>query len=265
MPIFYTIHIENRVKAECILERNDKRGFTDFFLLAAEKNGLEALITQEYIEKFFLLTEHMLTVNEQFNLTAIREPSRVILLHYIDSLIGAHLFPEGATVIDVGAGAGFPTLPLAIVRPDLRITALDSTAKRVRYIEETAALLGLEAITPLVGRAEEVAKDARYRESFDCATARAVAALPVLSELCLPFVRIGGQFIAMKGRGGKEELAAAQNAIRLLGGRDAALFDTPVSAPDGETFEHTTAMIEKIAKTNPKYPRAYGKIAKAPL
>ena len=198
------------------MERNDKHGFTDFFLLSVEKNGLESLITQEHIDKFFLLTERMLTVNEQFNLTAIREPSRVILLHYIDSLIGAHLYPEGASVIDVGAGAGFPTLPLAIVRPDLRITALDSTAKRVNYIGETAALLELKNITPLVGRAEEIAKDAAYREQFDCATARAVAALPVLSELCLPFVTLGGRFIAMKGRGGKEELAASQNAIQLL-------------------------------------------------
>ena len=247
------------------MERNDKHGFTDFFLLSLEKNGLESLITQEHIDKFFLLTERMLTVNEQFNLTAIREPSRVILLHYIDSLIGAHLFPEGASVIDVGAGAGFPTLPLAIVRPDLRITALDSTAKRVNYIGETAALLELKNITPLVGRAEELAKDAAYREQFDCATARAVAALPVLSELCLPFVTLGGRFIAMKGRGGKEELAASQNATALLGGKEAALFDTPVSAPDGETFAHTTVVIEKIAKTAPKYPRAYGKIAKAPL
>lgn len=247
------------------MERNDKRSFTDFFLLSAEKNGLESLITKEHIDKFFLLTQHMLTVNEQFNLTAIREPSRVILLHYIDSLLSAPLFPTGASVIDVGAGAGFPTLPLAIVRPDLQITALDSTAKRVNYIGETAALLGLENITPLVGRAEEIAKDTAYREQFSCATARAVAALPVLSELCLPFVKIGGRFIAMKGRGGKEELAASQNAIRLLGGKKTELFDTPISAPDGETFEHTTVLIEKVSSTAPKYPRAYGKIAKAPL
>jgi len=247
------------------LERNDKRGFTDFFRHSAEKNGLLSLVTEEHIEKLFLLTEHMLTVNEQFNLTAIREPSRVILLHYVDSLLGAHLFPEGASVVDVGAGAGFPTLPLAVVRPDLRITALDSTAKRMGYVEETARLLGLSNVTPLVGRAEELANDASYREKFDCATARAVAALPVLCELCLPFVKVGGRFIAMKGRGGGAELSAAKNAIHLLGGKDVALYDTPVLAPDGETFEHTTVLIEKVASTAPKYPRAYGKIAKAPL
>lgn len=247
------------------MERNDKCGFADFFRLAAEKNGLSGLVTEEVIDKLFLLTEHMLTVNEQFNLTAIREPSRVILLHYVDSLLGARLFPKGATVVDVGAGAGFPTLPLAVVRPDLCITALDSTAKRMGYVEETARLLGLKNVTPLVGRAEELARDMKYRECFDCATARAVAALPVLSELCLPFVKIGGRFIAMKGRGGKAELDAAKSAIRLLGGETASFTNTPVISPDGEAFEHTTVVINKIKATEAKYPRAYGKIAKAPL
>ena len=247
------------------MERNDFKGFSDFFATAAEKNGLSSLIKGEHIEKFFLLTEHMLTVNEQFNLTAIREPERVILLHYIDSVVCASLFPLGASVIDVGCGAGFPSLPLAIVRPDLRITALDSTAKRVNYVADTARLLGLSGITPLVGRAEEVAASATYREGFDCATARAVAALPVLSELCLPFVKVGGSFIAMKGRGGGEELLASKNAIRILGGGKATLSDAPVLAPDGEEFAHTTVVIPKISSTDKKYPRAYGKIVKAPL
>ncbi len=247
------------------MERNDFQGFSDFFHLAAEKNGLASLITEKHVEKFFLLTEHMLTVNEHFNLTAIREPERVILLHYIDSIVCSALFPEGATVVDVGCGAGFPSLPLAIVRPDLHITALDSTAKRVTYVAETARLLGLDGITPLVGRAEELAQNASYRERFDCATARAVAALPVLCELCLPFVKVGGQFIAMKGRGGEAELASAKNAVRLLGGGQATLSDAPVLSPDGEAFAHTTVLIPKTSSTDKKYPRAYGKIVKAPL
>jgi 16S rRNA (guanine(527)-N(7))-methyltransferase RsmG len=207
----------------------------------------------------------MLTVGEQFNLTAIREPSRVILLHYIDSLAGAKFFPEGASVIDVGCGAGFPTLPLAILRPDLRITALDSTAKRVNYVADTAKLLGLTNVTPLVARAEDAARDHALREGFDCATARAVAALPVLSELCLPFVKVGGLFVAMKGRGGKEELAQSKNAIFLLGGKAESITDTPILSPDGETFEHTTVLIRKKTMTGAKYPRAYAKIVKAPL
>lgn len=247
------------------MERNDAGGFAAYFRLALEKNGLSSLVSDAHIEKFFLLTEHMLSVNEQFNLTAIREPERVILLHYIDSIVSAHLFPEGATVIDVGCGAGFPSLPLALVRPDLRITALDSTAKRVAYVGDTARMLGLSSITPLVGRAEELAADPSYRESFDCATARAVAALPVLSELCLPFVKLGGRFIAMKGRGGKEELTSAKNAIRTLGGGKATLSDAPVLSPESEEFAHTTILIPKVSSTDKKYPRAYGKIVKAPL
>lgn len=248
-----------------ILERNDRHGFTDFFLRSAEKNGISDLLTEERIDAFFALTEHMLSVNEQFNLTAIRVPERVILLHYIDSLLGARFFPEGASVIDVGCGAGFPSLPLAIVRPDLQITALDSTAKRVAYVGETAGMLGLSNLKTLVARAEDAAKDTRYREAFDCATARAVANLPVLSELCLPFVRVGGCFVAMKGKSGKEELMAAKNAIFLLGGKSEAFVDTPILSPDGETFEHTTVLIKKTTPTAAKYPRAYGKIVKAPL
>ena len=247
------------------MERNDREGFSAFLRLSAEKNGLSEHLTEAHIEKLFLLTERMLTVNEQFNLTAIRDVERVILLHYIDSLVGAHLFPADASVIDVGCGAGFPTLPLAILRPDLRITALDSTAKRVGYVEETARLLGLTNVTPLVGRAEEIVRDGHFREHFDCATARAVAALPVLSELCLPFVRVGGLFIAMKGRGGKEELSLSKDAIRLLGGEGATLFDTPILSPEGETFEHTTVLVRKASPTPQKFPRAYGKIVKAPL
>ena len=248
-----------------MLERNDKTGFSDFFLAAAKANGLAEVLTPEITEKFFTLTEHMLTVNEQFNLTAIREPSRVILLHYIDSLVGARFFPEGASVIDVGCGAGFPTLPLAILRPDLRITALDSTAKRVNYVADTAKLLGLTNVTPLISRAEDAAKDPALREKFDCATARAVAALPVLSELCLPFVKVGGLFVAMKGRGGKEELAGSKNAIFVLGGKAESITDTPILAPDGEAFEHTTVLVRKKTVTGAKYPRAYAKIVKAPL
>jgi 16S rRNA (guanine(527)-N(7))-methyltransferase RsmG len=247
------------------LERNDFGAFAAAIVRAAEENGVGALLNDARVDAFFRLTEHMLTVNEQFNLTAIREPERVILLHYIDSLLGARFFPEGATVIDVGCGAGFPSLPLAIARPDLRITALDSTAKRVHYVKETAEMLGLGNLSTLVARAEDAARDPALREGFDCATARAVAALPVLSELCLPFVKVGGLFVAMKGRGGKEELAQSKNAIFLLGGKAESITDTPILSPDGETFEHTTVLIRKKTMTGAKYPRAYAKIVKAPL
>ncbi len=242
-----------------------KEAFAEFFCAAAEKNGLAPLLDEARVDAFYTLTEHMLAVNETFNLTAIREWPRVILLHYIDSLMGAQFFPEGASVIDVGCGAGFPSLPLAIARPDLRITALDSTAKRVAYVAKTASLLGLSNLHTVTARAEDAAKGSTLREMFDCATARAVAALPVLSELCLPFVKVGGLFVAMKGKGGGEELSAAKNAVFLLGGKAEALADTPILAPDGETFAHTTVLIRKKTATAAKYPRPYAKIVKSPL
>ncbi len=229
-----------------------------------ERNGLKALLSNERAAKLYTLTAHMLEVNEKFNLTAIKEPERIILLHYADSLKGAEVFPEGSKVIDVGCGAGFPSLPLAVFRPDLTILAMDSTAKRVNYVKETAQLLGLSNLSVRTARAEELSREKAFREAFDCATARAVAPLPVLCELCLPFVKVGGIFAAMKGKSAAEELAASQNAISVLGGGKPLFHDTPLS--DGkDSFAHATIVIPKTSKTPPLYPRLYTKIAKAPL
>ena len=234
-------------------------------LTLAERNGCKALFTEERATLFCRLTEHMLAVNESFNLTAIKEPSRIALLHYIDSLKGASVIPEGAHVIDIGCGAGFPSLPLAICRPDLEILAVDSTAKRVRYVEETAKMLGLSNIKTMAARAEELGKSADFRERFDCATARAVASLPVLCELCLPFVKIGGIFAAMKGKSVADEVAASKHAIAVLGGRLGGVEDTPLYDLSGEKHDHATVLIQKEKRTPDIYPRLYTKIAKAPL
>lgn len=243
----------------------DATEFKTQLLSLAEKNGCEALFTEERTALFCRLTEHMLKVNETFNLTAIKDPARIALLHYIDSVKGAHTIPEGASVIDVGCGAGFPSLPLAICRPDLKILAVDSTAKRVRYVEETAKMLGLSHLSTMTARAEELGKHPDFREKFDCATARAVAALPVLSELCLPFVKLGGIFAAMKGKSAKEELSSAKAAIGILGGRLHALEDTPLYDLPGERYDHATIIIQKEKRTPDAYPRLYTKIVKAPL
>ncbi len=238
--------------------------FFDLLTTVFRRNGLEGMLTDERAAKLYTLTAHMSAVNEQFNLTAIKEPNRIVLLHYADSLKGAEVFPEGGRVIDVGCGAGFPSLPLAIFRPDLKIIAIDSTAKRVGYVAETAKLLGLPNVSALTARAEELSRDNLFRESFDCATARAVASLPILCELCLPFVKVGGIFAAMKGKSAADELSAAQKAIQTLGGGEPVLYDTPLS--DGEdSFAHATVVIPKVSKTPREYPRLYTKIAKAPL
>ena len=244
------------------MERNDARAFAAFFALAIEKNGLSSLVTDEHIQKFFLLTEHMLKVNEHFNLTAIREPERVILLHYIDSVVSASLFPEGATVIDVGCGAGFPSLPLAIVRPDMRLTLLDSLNKRLTFLSEVCCELGITATT-VHARAEEGARGA-LRERFDVATARAVAALPVLSEYCLPYVKVGGRFVAMKGPESEAECAQAKRAIGLLGGGKPVCHALQLTA-DGETLDRRLFVIEKQKSTPAAYPRPTAKIKKGAL
>ena len=247
------------------MEPIEKESFKKELLLAAERNGLSALLTEEAAEKLYALTVHMLETNEKFNLTAIKEPDRVILLHYVDSLLAARHIPEGASVIDVGCGAGFPSLPLAICRPDLRITAMDATAKRVEYVKQTAALLSLDGLSVRTGRAEELGNDPALRERYDVATARAVAALPILSELCMPFVRTGGIFLALKGKNAEAERKEAAGAIAHLGGRVTHTDETPIIGNEEETFARAAIVIEKQTKTPKAYPRAYAKILKAPL
>lgn len=247
------------------MDFSDKDAFAKALWEAAEQNGLSCLLNEERVSLFYRLTCRMDEVGKTMNLTAIKEPGRVISLHYIDCLVAASFFPEGAKVIDVGCGAGFPTLPLAICRPDLCITALDATAKRVNYVAETAAILGLTGVNTLCARAEDAAKDPLYRERFDMATGRAVATLPILCELCLPFVKVGGVFAAMKGKSAKEECEVAKRALSLLGGGAAEIHDTPVKGVDCEIFDHTTVLIPKEKKTPALYPRPYARILKNPL
>jgi len=217
-------------------------------------------------EAFFALTERMLAVNEHLNLTAITEPEAVILRHYADSLVLAELIPEGAAVADIGSGAGFPALPLCIARPDLRITAIDGTGKRVRYMEETAALLGLQNFTALTLRAEAGAKDPAMRGRFDVATARAVAAMPILSELCLPYVKVGGLFLAMKSREAEAELVTASRAIRTLGGGDVTLEERTLTAPgEPEPLCRVVISVRKLNPTPVQYPRDFAQMKKKPL
>lgn len=227
-------------------------------------NGLGALLDKKKSELFFLLTERMLSENEKYNLTAITEPDKIILNHYADCALLASKLGRGAKIIDVGCGAGFPTLPLAIVREDISILAMDSTAKRINYVNETASLLGLKNVTAVTMRAEDAAKLAEYREKFDVATARAVAEMRVLTELCLPFVKVGGEMLAMKGKNAEFELSGAKKAISILGGESKG-FETVTLVGGAEDFTHPIITVRKKAKTPPAYPRAYAQISKKPL
>lgn len=227
-------------------------------------NGLSQFLSIEKSEKFLRLTKIMLEENEKYNLTAITEPSKIILNHYADCAVLALKLPKGTKIIDVGCGAGFPTLPLAIVRDDLKITAMDSTAKRVNYVTAAAESLGLKNVTAVTMRAEDGAKSPEYREQFDFATARAVAEMRVLTELCLPYVKVGGAMIAMKGKNAEFELSGAKRAIAILGGANPKIENVTLTGGE-EIFSHPLITVQKKIKTPAAYPRPYAQISKKPL
>ena len=205
----------------------------------------------------------LLEKNQVMNLTAIREEDKVARLHMLDcaALLNATDF-EGKTLIDVGTGAGFPGLPLKILCPSLTVTLLDSLGKRVDWLNEVSAALGLQGVTAIHARAEEQALVKGFRDSFDFATARAVADLRLLCELCLPYVKVGGAFLAMKSVESDAELEGAAHCIKLLGGRVEQSVDYTV--PDTDIV-HRVVVIRKVAPTLKGYPRKWAKIQKAPL
>lgn len=202
--------------------------------------------------------EALIEKNAVMNLTAITEPSAVAQLHFLDciALLNAADF-HGKRVIDVGCGAGFPGVPLKIAEPSIRLTLLDSLAKRMNWLSETLPALGVDAEI-ITARAEEFA--AQRREQYDLATSRAVARLNVLAELCLPYVRVGGKFLAMKGALAQEEVEEARRGIERLGGHVLRIFEYPVA-----DAVHKAVVIEKLRPTPQQYPRAFAKIKKSPL
>lgn len=222
----------------------------------------DVLLDEAALERFDTFARLLVEWNEKMNLTSITAPDEIVRKHFIDSLtlLTYTNVPHGASLIDVGTGAGFPGIPLLIARPDLKVTLLDSLQKRLTFLAAVLEKTGLEA-TLLHRRGEDAGRDPAYREQFDLATARAVAPLPVLAEYCLPFVHIDGRFIAMKGRDSAEEQAAARKAIPLLGGTvDKSSRFTIEGAGDRNILS-----VRKISQTPSKYPRPSAKIAKKPL
>ena len=202
--------------------------------------------------------------NEKINLTAITEETEVATKHFLDciSIFKSEVITPGSKIIDIGTGAGFPGLPMKIYDNSLDITLLDSLNKRINFLNEVTAQLNLDSVTTLHGRAEDYGVAKNHREKYDFCVSRAVANLATLSELCLPFVKVGGYFIAMKGPKADEELETAKKAIKLLGGKVEKVINYDISDTD---YDHNLIMIKKISATSTKYPRKAPKPSKEPL
>ncbi len=227
------------------------------------KDGFARLglpLTDTALKRFRAYYEYLSEQNKVMNLTAIEGEADTARLHFLDcaALLTVHDL-KGLSVIDVGSGAGFPGLPLKIAQEDLQLTLLDSLDKRVRFLRDTCARLGFEDVECIHARAED-AKDLHVQ--FDAAVSRAVARLNLLAELCLPFVKVGGVFLAMKGPGAAEELQEAAHAIEVLGGGEAEIL--PYAVP-GTEQAHNVVRIWKLKETPAKYPRRWAKIQKQPL
>ena len=217
---------------------------------------------EEQIEKFYKYMQLLLEWNEKINLTAITDPKEIILKHFIDSLTILNYIKKGAKVIDVGTGAGFPGIPLKILRDDINLTLLDSLNKRINFLKLVIDELKLKNVDTIHGRAEEIGKNKRYRESFDISFSRAVANLSTLSEYLIPLVKIGGISISMKGAEIKEEIEKSKKAITLLGGNINKIdfFELPQS-----DIKRNLIIIEKERSTPAKFPRKPGLPAKEPI
>jgi 16S rRNA (guanine527-N7)-methyltransferase len=217
----------------------------------------------EQTDRCLRYLELLLEWNARMNLTAVRDPHEAIVKHYLDSMTALPLLPRGDfSLIDVGTGAGFPGLVIGIMRPEIRLTLLDSLKKRLGFLDALSRELGMERVETVHARAEDAGRAPRYRERFDVAAARAVAEMRVLSELCLPFVRVGGQFLAMKGPKGAEEQSAAADAQRKLCGREEEA-RTLVLPFVGEARMLITVRKERPTPT--RYPRRPAEIQKQPL
>ena len=237
-----------------------KEQFTEKLLRELCSAGLETF--SHSAQKLYTVASRLDEFGKKFNLTAITDPDQVIKKHLIDCLFAAkQIFaPQGKTLIDIGAGAGFPSLPVAAALPSLKVCALDSTAKKVNFMNDTAKAAEIHNFTAVCARAEEYAL--QHRETFDFATARAVASLPVLCELCIPYVKIGGKFIALKGAAAEEEAEEAKNAAKKLGCAPAQIL--PYSLPDMED-KRFLIIYTKISPTPEAFPRNFSQISKKPL
>lgn len=234
------------------------------FVLELSKHNFK--LTDKQKQQFKLYFKMLIEVNEHVNLTRITEEDEVYLKHFYDSVTPlfalGEVFKDNATLCDVGAGAGFPSIPLKILRPTLKVTIVDSLQKRLNFLKDLIAQLDLTDVTLVHGRAEDVGQNKLYREKFDIVTARAVARMSVLSEYCLPLVKKGGYFVALKGPKAEDELDDGKKALEVLGGK--LIKDEELTLLESQE-ERTLVLVQKIKATPKKYPRQAGTPRRKPI
>lgn len=230
--------------------------FREKFKNAFKKFDIE--VSEEAVDKFEKFYNMLILENEKYNLTAITEEDDVIIKHFLDSVLPIARIPENVRILDIGSGAGFPAVPLAILRDDLNITALDGVNKKVNFINMVGRAIGLKNLSVVHFRAEDYAKE--NRESFDCVVSRAVAGLPTLLEYCLPFVKENGLVMCYKGSSLNEELESSDKALRELGGKVDEVLNFDLYG-----MERNILLVRKVGKTPLKYPRNQNKPRLSPI
>lgn len=231
-----------------------KQGIEDF--------GIET--NEKMLEDFEEYKELLVEWNQKMNLTGIEDEKEVFIKHFLDSVsaVTKGYIQNGMSLIDVGTGAGFPGMPLRICLPELKVTLLDSLNKRINFLQEVANKLSIEDIKFIHGRAEDFGKKEEYREQYDIATARAVAGLPVLMEFCVPFIKVGGYFVCLKGPNANLELEESKKAMEVLGVEYIEKIDIKLPEID---LNHNILIFKKVKNTPSKYPRKAGKVSKNPI
>ena len=238
----------------------DIQEFKSLLIESAKK--IDIILSDEQVNKFYKYMSLLIEWNEKINLTAITEPKDIILKHFIDSMTISKYIKDSDRIIDVGTGAGFPGIPIKIIKERNEIVLLDSLNKRISFLNEVIKELGLNNINCIHSRAEEAGRNKNFREKFDISTSRAVANMSVLSEYLIPFTKMGGKVIFMKGSEIEQELEDSKNAIKLLGGKINKIDNFYLPNSD---MQRNVILIDKIEKTNSKYPRKPGMPAKEPI
>lgn len=231
------------------------------------RKGLEDLgikVNNKMLDNFNIYREILVDWNQKMNLTGIEDEKEVFIKHFLDSVSSVEngYIKDGISLIDVGTGAGFPGLPLKICLENINLTLLDSLNKRINFLQEVSNNLGLENVEFIHGRAEDFGKLEEYREQYDVATARAVAGLPILMEFCVPFVKVGGYFVCLKGPNANLELEESKSAMEVLGLEFVEKIDIELPETD---LKHNILVFKKVKNTPEKYPRKAGKPAKSPI